>query len=294
MKLLKSKLRVLALAAGSLAITVLSANAQNTNYAPGDLVLAFQEFGGSNTLYVGLGSATTYRGAASGADVANILNIININAELTAAFGAGWATNVNLYAGLSGVLSNSTGNTVTNGDPSRTLYVSKSRTAIGTLGTANSSGWSINTDGAMTTAANGMIAQNNILESTYTTQAAVSPTGTSGIDNANPFSGAVQGTAFGAFAGGVQQQGSASSFGTFGVVTNTEFALDLYRMVAKTGLAGQVAGNLRSGTYEGTITLDNSGNVSFQAIPEPSTYALMGLGALVIGYVVRRRRLQNL
>jgi len=164
---------------------------------------------------------------------------------------------------------------VTNGDPSRTLYVSKSRSSVGTVGSASSTGFSGLLDGSMTTAASSIIGQNNILETTYLTQAAVSPTSTSSIDNQNLFMNATtQGTAYGVFGGGVQQMGAAGSFGDFGPVSNAEFALDLYRIVAKTGLGGQVEGPLRTGTYEGSLLLDNSGNVSFvtSPVPEPSTY----------------------
>jgi hypothetical protein len=85
----------------------------------------------------------------------------------------------------------------------------------------------------------------------------------------NPFlSTGIQGTAFNIFGGGVQQVGSASSFGTFGAAGSVEFALDLYRILAKTGITNQVAGSLRSGSYEGTVTINSSGKVSFIAKAE--------------------------
>lgn len=299
MKLIQSKLRALAIATGALLTVTTGANAQNTFYAPGDLVLYFQEEGGTDTVYVSLGNtATTFRGAAAGVDVANILNIININTELNTAFGASWASKTNLYAGLAGVWGTS-GNLSTalqNGDPNRTLYVSQSRTSVGTVGTASSAGWSLASDGGMTSAASNMTAQNNVLETTYLTQAAVSPAGTSLIDDWNPFLAAgIQGNAFGNFAGGVQQVGGAGSFGDFGPVNNAEFALDLYRILAKTGIGGQVGGDLRVGSYEGTVVLDNSGNVSFvtSPVPEPSTYALLGIGAAALHFLNRRRNKQT-
>ncbi len=69
-----------------------SAAAQNPNHAPGDLVLFFQKEGSTNTVYASLGNtATVFRGAAAGAHAPNQINFLNINAELVAAFGAGWA-----------------------------------------------------------------------------------------------------------------------------------------------------------------------------------------------------------
>lgn len=303
MKRIKSKLRVLALAAGSLAITALSANAANSFYAPGDLVLFFQQEGGTNTVYANLGNAATlYRGAATGVDVASNFNFLDINATLVSAFGAGWATDTTLYAGLAAVWgTSSSSTTLQNGDPHRTLYVSSARNSVGTLGSANSTGWDLGLAGdtAMSNGATGIATQNNVFENNYNVAQTVSPTSTSGIDNANPFSSpGIQGPAFNAFSGGVQQVGSASTIGAFGGAGTAEFALDLFRIQAKNNIAGQVGNGetLRLGTYEGSVTVNTNGQVSFvtSAVPEPSTYALMGVSALVIGFVVRRRRAQNL
>lgn len=257
----------------------------------------FQQFGGSQTVYANLGSAINYRGAATGADVADILNIININTELNTAFGSSWATDTSLYAGIAGVLSTSTSTTaLDNGDPKRTLYISASRGSVGTVGSADSTAYSIAGNTQMTTIASGITAMNNVLETTYTTSSAVSPVGTSTIDNQNPFlNSTTQGTAFGGVSGGVQQMGSASSFGTFGSVSGAEFVLDLYRIAPYTNIATQVGfgETARLGTYEGSFALDGSGNISFVgAVPEPSTYALIALTSLLY-FIVNKRKKAN-
>jgi hypothetical protein len=258
----------------ALASTSAMAQTTNPNYAPGDLVLFFQQEGGSNTVYVDLGNAATlYRGAAAGAtDGVNNLNIVNINAKLTSAFGAGWASDESVYAGLAGVWSDvsaGTFNTLQDGDPSRTLYVSSPRFDVGTIGEANSTGWDLSTAGnnALTTAATGITVQNNVLEEQYLTAVAVSPNAISQIDDMNPFfAQGLQDAAFqGALAGGVQQAGTAGSFGTFGAAGTVEFALDLFRVLARTNVAGQVGGTARVGSYEGTITVDATGQVAFIA-----------------------------
>jgi hypothetical protein len=41
------------------------------------------------------------------------------------------------------------------------------------------------------------------------------------------------------------------------------------------------------------MTLDNAGNVSFVTIPEPSTVALAGIGAVALGMFIRRRKNQS-
>jgi hypothetical protein len=304
MKKIKSKLCAWVLAAGSLAISATAVQAQNLNYAAGDLVLFFQQEGGSETVYANLGNtATAFRGAAAGVDVANNFNFLNINNTLVSAFGAGWATDTTIYAGLAGVWGTSgTNNALTNGDPHRTLYVSAGRSALGTIGQANSTAPSVAGNTAMSTAATAMNVQNNILETSYSTAVAQSPTSTSGIDNANPFlSPGIQGLAFGAFDGGVQQRGTGSTIGTFDTAGDAVFALDLYRVLARatggvgtgqTFVTGQVDGPLRSGSFEGTVVLNTAGDISFvtTAVPEPSTYALIALTGVLYFLVNKRRK----
>jgi hypothetical protein len=304
MKLIKNKLRVLALAAGSLAITMAGANAANSFYTAGDLVLYCHQEGGTNTVYVDLGNAATvFRGTSTGADAANALNLIDISAQLNAAFGASWATATNLYMGVAGFVGTSNTSTVlTNSDPQRTLYVGQSRDMVGAVGSAQSTGYTVNTDAGMSSGSTGM--QSMIAPfadatgaNGYNAAAVVSPSSVSAITTQNPFlAPGIQGDAFNStFAGGVQQVGTAGTFAaSFGAVSNVEFAVDLYRIQAKNTLAGQVGFGepLRAGTYEGTVTLDSAGSVSFQtsAVPEPATYALFGSAALVIGFVAVRRR----
>ncbi len=291
MKPIKTKVLLFAAVAGSFLLSLGAAKAANSQFSPGDLVMYFQQEGSDQTVYVNLGNTATFRGDAAGADVDSIINIININTQLNTAFGANWATEVNLYAGLAGVWGTSqTNSSLQNGDPHRTLYVSQSRNGVGTVGEANSSGYSVATNTGMTTGASGITDNNLPFLNSYEGLAVVSETGVSNIDDQNPFlDPGIQGTAFGIFGGGVQQVGSASSFGSFGSVENVEFALDLYRILARNNVAGQVGGDVRSGSYEGTFTLDSAGNVSFIAVPEPSTYALLGIGSAFIFFMVRRR-----
>ena len=299
MKKIKSKLCAWVLTAGSLAISAGAASAQNANYAPGDLVLFFQKEGSINTLYANLGASTTfYRGSATGPDVANILNIININTQLNEAFGASWASDTSLYAGIAGVWGtdplNSTG--LLNGDPHRTLYVSASRTAVGTIGAAESSAYNVATSTGMTNAANGITAMNNVLETQHLTAVAVSLTANSTIDDQNPISAGLQGAAFSVFGGGVQQQGTAGVFASnFGGAGSTEFALDLFRIQARNNVSGQVGSGEtnRLGTYEGTFTVGTDGSVSFTAVPEPSTYALIALTGMLYFFVNKRRKINS-
>jgi len=264
----------------------------------GDLMLFFQKGGDGDTVYVNLGDAATlYRGVASGISGADYLlsrvNFININSTLTTAFGAGWAADGDIFAGLAGVYTNSTNTTVVNGDQYRTIYVSRARGAVGTVGTSGSTAYNLFSTGSLTTSANGIAG----LTTNFATQLGSADEGVvtvalSQIDNqvvigAGPAYN--QGTAFGQFTTGVSQRGSASAFGTFSDAGQVEFALDLQRLSPDgTQYPYEVLGASRIGTYEGTVTIGTNGDVSFFTIPEPSSVTLAGLAGLALAF--RRRR----
>jgi hypothetical protein len=303
---LKNKLAALLVASVSLAAS--SSNA--ATYAAGDLVLFFFQENGSETVYVNLGQAYTYRGAAAGPqDATTVTNILqsrnstqneaavtNLGTTLTNAFNSNWASMTDLYVGLAAVRSNSTSTTSTvNGDPSRTLYTSVANNLVDAP-----TGRVVNTNNGMTSIASGIQSMNSLFSGgDDVLQAAV---GSSRIDDQNPFlSAGILGTAFGGFSGGVAQRGTAGSLGTFtgidGDVENVEFALDLHRILAVNSGTGTITGGLdaegnpvpvRTSTYEGTITINSSGVVGFSAVPEPSSVTLLGLAAGALAF--RRRR----
>jgi hypothetical protein len=264
--------------------------AQNLNYAPGDIVLFFQQFGGTNTVALNVGAATTFRDATS-----NILNIANIGAQLSngiTGFGASWYDSTSLWWGAAGVRSNSTSSTtVTNGDGGRTLYVSRDRTAVGTGGVSSSTAWSVGTDGAMTTAANNIISLVNRMETIATTTTLIEGTPSSNIDNQNLFN--ILGTpttSFGTFtSGGVQGDFGVGSFGSYGGLT-AEGALDLYRILAVNPSGTVETGTVRAGQFQGTFVIEQDGDISYiAAVPEPATM-VAGLALGAVATLTRRRR----
>jgi hypothetical protein len=245
-------------------------------YAAGDLVLYFFKEGGTQTIYANLGPAYSYRGTAAGPqDAVKRASILNLNAALEQAYGTGWQSLTNLYVGLAGVYSNSTATTVQqNGDPNRTLYFSMGNNLIDEVGNrtfASSTG--------MTTAASNIISMNTRFPPDV--DFGVVPSEDSFIERQNPFlAPGILGTAFGAFAGGITQVGTSGTLGTFGDVSNVEFALDLHRVVATVAPAGTINGvdadgnpiAIRNSMYEGTVTINSSGVVGFSVIP-PATPA---------------------
>ncbi len=287
----KNILSTAILAAAGMALSASSAMAQNPNYAPGDIVLFFQQVGFSNTVALNVGAATTFRDTTS-----NILNIANIGSQLSngmTGFGASWYDLTNLWWGASGVRSNSTSTTtVTNGDGGRTLYVSRDRTAVGTEGVSSSTAWSVGGDGAMTTAANNIISLVNRMETTSVTTTLVEGTASSNIDGQNLFN--ILGTpttSFGTFtSGGVQGDFGAGSFGSLAGIT-AEGALDIYRILAVSPGGTVEPGTVRAGQFQGTFVIEQDGDVSYivTPVPEPATMvAGFALGA--VATLTRRRR----
>ena len=268
------------------ALMAVPLTANGGTYTAGDLVLFFFQENGSQTIYVNLGPAHTYRGNAAGPkDAPKNLNILNIKSALDQAYGTNWATKDNVYAGLAAVRSASTSTTAAavNGDPSRTIYTSVANNLVDEPGGRVVPG---NTD--MTTIANTTISMNTkFLGSNDILQAGVAD---SFIDEQNPFfASGILDTAFGSLAGGVAQVGTATSLGSFGDVSNVEFALDLHRILATNGGAGTITagldseGNaipLRTSTYEGTITINSNGVVGFSVIPPAPPAAITVNGTL--------------
>ncbi len=290
----KSILTKAILAVAGVALSSSAALAVNPNFVAGDLVVFFQQRGGTNTIMLDVGQATNFRDATS-----NLINIANLGTELadgTNGFGAGWANDSSLFWGAAAVRSSSSGTSAqVAGDPSRTIYASQGRSTVGTEGNAGSPGWSVGT-GSATTASNAVLSMVNRLGSApvVATDRLVEAATTSNVDNQNPFLGQNPGTAFSLFTGGVESTFGAGTFGTLGGV-NAESSLDLYRILATTNPAGTVISDGAGagvGSFEGSFVIDNGGNVSFVVapVPEPTTMtAMLALGG-VAGAMRRRRR----
>ena len=145
---------------------------------------------------------------------------------------------------------------------------------MSTLGARDSDAWNL-FPGSLTGPASDIVSLTNNFATRLTgLNQGVLNTTLSSIDDFNPFlSGSIQGAAFSAFAGGVQQVGSASVFGTFGPAGQVEFALDLNRLVPdETVSMNEIAGQALFGSYEGTVTVGTNGTVAFITQGSGSAY----------------------
>ncbi len=263
--------------------------AQNTAHNTGDLILAFQNVGGAtgsdSVVLVSLGNAANlYRG-----QTASTLNIANVGTLLTNTFGANWwdSGTVSMSA-LSAWNSSGLNTSLLDGDPTRTVYVSQARTEAGVFGEAASVGWSGISGSNLSTAATRMLQVAGNLEGGGEGFALAISTSTSHYDDNNPFVGSNQGTAYTVFPGGTQYIFNLGNFGEFGGVL-AEGVLDLYRFQARNDLVGQYGYGESNGVgaYQGSLAIDQNGNISYLAVPEPGSMILLGAAGLAL--VARRR-----
>jgi len=263
----------------------------DTTFNANDVLLGFRASGGngtSTTIMVNLGAASTFRDATS-----NMINFVNIGSILSTAYDSNWYDRTNLWTGFvsatNGQNDDNTGGTAIASqttDYNSTIYVSTRRTATGTVGSANSTrpGNSIalnaqNMGGLINTL--GLTFDANDTSGVYNGSSSVtnlwntSMTGSNGADIGANYN--------------VEATYTVGDRGTFGAAGTVEQMWDFYR-VAQFPVTDADAGK---GLYQGTFTLNSSGQVSFVAVPEPSTYALLALGAGVVFFAIRRRNKQT-
>ncbi len=243
--------------------------------SPGDLLMGFAKVNAGGTGYEGqtyvfnLGASQGYRG---GMELP--VSLGNFNADLSTAFGSGWANDATVRWGIVGVVGPS--DPLTGGDPARTTYFSQDY--LGEAGGSAAVVFSSSNRGSLSTN----------LKSFFNSM------------NGIAANGAVDG-------GAIYASSSINSFSSFlppgpstyfGVGVNPLTALnagasaglDVYRTLhSATGanLSSALDSNAVVGTgqYLGTFTMSDAGALAF--VPEPSSGILAALASCVF---FRRRR----
>jgi len=254
-------------------------------YATGDLLLGFHTNAGtgSGTSFVlNLGPAATYKENAFASPLVN-----DIGGILSNTFGDAWFTRQDLYWGLAGVRDAAAGgpNTVINGDPKATIYISRAATAPGI-----SSPWVLASGSTVISTATSIATMQGATGSDLSLsggfEGALEAPGTNGFgvlqdegtfinswDEFNPIGGPAFG---GILTGGVQ--------GAFG--SGPEAYLDLYRVIGRPSASANPNDPAGEGRYITTFTLNSQGIIG--TVPEPTSTLLLGLGSAAV--LLRRRR----
>ena len=252
---LKNPLRV-AIAVTAFALGGITAQAQLVNdWVANDLLIGFRASGGtgsSDSYLVNIGTAANYNTNKT----SFTLSLGGIGTDLAAKYGSDWYTRSDLFWGIFG--------TTTSAAP--TLYSSVARSDSNAQSTPppsvtdpNNRSGTASQITSVTSAFNGLSATAN------STNAAFQP------NTASPSSYNYQVTQSGTDFGSISQWNNIQG--------NLNQILDLY-------------GQNNSGTFwRGGFSLNNSGTIAFNPtiIPEPSTYALLGIGAVLLGAAYRRK-----
>ena len=273
------------LAAAALALLAPSGHAQVNTYNEGDLLLGFEEPGVAYDYVVDLGSIAnfiTLSQTPGTTDITTAYSLGGIAADLSATFGSGWATNSatqgdNVQWGIIGASDKNVSATFGAYTlPADTLFETRAEFTPGSGSTApteSSSSLQKTVDGKILNSLGA--AFNNTSTTANSSVATVEPTSVS-----NNWSSFGPQSTVGSWANNIEQPTSGAFIGA----TNSQ--LDLYELLpTNSGGSGQ-------GTELGSFTLDSSGDLSFTsaAVPEPSTYAAIGLGAAFLLFFRRSRK----
>ncbi|MFN0078606.1 MAG: hypothetical protein ACKVY0_19270 [Prosthecobacter sp.] len=283
--LIQTKHLLTMLVVAGISAAAFPAKAATTVYNAGDILLGFRATSGQGSttnLLVNIGSSTTLR------DSTSQISLINIGDTLTSVYGSGWASSTVLNWGLIGVGDTDPGGLVVNGDPNNTLYLSLPQSPVGnapTIGAKKSTAFTLGGDGAVLSvggAMSGVQATFAAFNGTADNSGRAAQIDTSTSNTWNSYA-----TSGNDFNTGKNMEGLMSN--TAGQV------LDLYRVLRDVTVSGaaETSGAVSRRTeWQGTISLSDSGQVTFDAspaaVPEPSRVLFLACG--LASLVLRRRR----
>lgn len=250
----KNILTTAILAFASMALVSTSAMAET--YQNGQVLLGFTKAGATGELTISAGAIAGL--SLSGLTTLNhTFTIGNFNTQLTAALGASWYSTASFsaFGGDFPVLT-------VPGDTHGQMYISSASSAAPSSITGAASGTDVAIKGATLA-----YAQN----------------GTGGTYQGDP-------TATGSYSSYMPvYSGSSTAWGGVSdpeATVNSNLYLDIYSLT--TGSHNAITG-ANGSLMDGYFSVASNGDVSFNAVPEPSTYAMLGIGALFMGVVLRRK-----
>ena len=276
------------LAAAALATLAGRAQAQTVTASAGDLLLGFNEPGVSNDYVVDLGPASYFETLASTPGTTDITTadysgtgLGNIANDLSTVFGTSWYANSstvgsNLQWGIAGATATHTGT-----PPfgiADTLFFTVGELTPGSGSTGPAAYAASTQDNPAKAIIQGLDYNfTGLSDTSNSAYAAVESH--SGSDYWSSYSPGL--SAFGEAGVNIEQPTSGSYIGP----TNSQ--LDLYELLPTNH------GGTANGTELGSFTLTSNGDLNFTsaaAVPEPSTYAAVGLGAAFLLLFRRRSR----
>jgi len=299
MKAIKTKLSVGSLARAALVAGVaLSAHVASATLVtapnPGDLFIGFRQTGVTSDVVIDLGSAANFTPSSLGSGYGGtwngssftVLNATNLSTDLAQVFGSSWANNPTDGSGVTWAVVGLTSTTV-NYSPftslkKNSIYVTQAETTPGTQSAALSLSSTLTAAPKINTLVNGSggYKDGTILSSPYSGSAVTAVQATSVANSWSSQFGS-QNAAL-----GTNLDFEQAPNGSFSGPTNS--VLDLYLQPG----TGSVGGTAPS--YLGSFSLSSGGVLTYGAVPEPSTYALLALSGTIFMVFIRRRNRFNI
>lgn len=234
----------------------------------GDVFLGIRDTAGTSAYVIDLGSMDNFANGGARSLISGA-GAISLNSDLTSLIGGNWYNSPTVVMGLIGGFGDASGNS----------------TAFSSAGVAILMG-----NPLLATLGNKADQQANNL-STIVGNISAPAAETDAVSGLNAY---IVANATGASYASYQLNGPKNSFNLFGAAAYQGlYSADLETGVGNTLYLDSVFSTTTGGGYAssvlGALTVDSSGNVSVSAVPEPSTYVLMGLGALLLMIAYRRK-----
>jgi hypothetical protein len=250
------------LAMAGIALLTQPAKATTLSYSDGDILLGFHDSSKTTDYVLDLGNFSQFQGHTVG--YSTTLSLGSVGTDLTNIFGAGWTNSSSVYWGAVGTDSNTDALFATRAE----IYgVQSHATAWARQNDTNQSG--VNT----TITGMGYNAFDSNASTANSSVGFAQPTSMSDSwANWQPGGGNSSGISLAYFNPTIEgnfQHGTGNG-GAYG----SGSVLNLFEMQDGSG----------SGSYLGSFTINDSGSVTFQvtSVPEPSTYAMVAAGGLLV------------